>query len=121
MPAAKHSQDGKTLLVTYTRSSIGRPQRQRRTIRALGLKKLHDTVQHRDTTEMRAMIGSVQHLVTVRETEGTPVEVPKPVAAESASAEPVAAAAETPAAEAEAAPPKPKRTRTRKATSDETA
>ena len=60
----------KALLVTYTRSAIGRRERQRRTIRALGQKKLHDTVQHRDTADMRAMIGSVGHLVTVREIEG---------------------------------------------------
>jgi len=59
----------KALLVTYSRSSIGRSQRQRRTITALGLKKLHHTVQHRDTAEMRAMIETVQHLVTVREIE----------------------------------------------------
>lgn len=69
MTAPQDNNNGKTLLVTYSRSAIGRPGRQRRTIEALGLKKLHDTVRHRDTTDMRAMIGSVRHLVTVREIE----------------------------------------------------
>jgi large subunit ribosomal protein L30 len=69
MPAPRSKKTENVLEVTYSRSAIGRSERQRRTIRALGLKKLHDTVRHRDTTDMRAMIGSVSHLLTVREVE----------------------------------------------------
>jgi large subunit ribosomal protein L30 len=69
MAATQSKAAERALLVTYTRSAIGRNERQRRTIRALGLKKLHDTVRHRDTPDMRAMIGSVGHLLTVREVE----------------------------------------------------
>lgn len=57
------------LEITYTRSSIGRPERQRRTVRALGLRRLHQTVRHRDDDTIRGMVRSVQHLVTWREVE----------------------------------------------------
>lgn len=57
------------LEVTYTRSAIGRSQRQRRTVQALGLRKLHDTVRHDDNPTIRGMINAVQHLVTWREVE----------------------------------------------------
>ena len=59
-----------TLLeITYTRSAIGRSDRQRRTIEALGLKRLHHTVRQEDNASIRGMIKSVQHLLTWREVE----------------------------------------------------
>ena len=57
------------LEITYTRSSIGRSQRQRRTLEALGLTRLHQTVRRPDNPTTRGMIGSVSHLVTWREVE----------------------------------------------------
>ena len=51
------------LRVTWKKSMIGRPKRQARTIRALGLKKLNQTVEHEDTPQVRGMIESVIHLV----------------------------------------------------------
>jgi len=57
------------LEVTYTRSSIGRSERQKRTVEALGLRKLHDTVLHTDNESVRGMINAVGHLVTWREIE----------------------------------------------------
>lgn len=57
------------LEVTYLRSAIGRNQRQRRTVEALGLRKLQDTVRHQDNATIRGMIHKVQHLVTYREIE----------------------------------------------------
>ena len=59
----------KQLEVTYTRSAIGRSERQRRTLQALGLRKLHDTVHHTDVPTIRGMIARVEHLVTWREVE----------------------------------------------------
>jgi large subunit ribosomal protein L30 len=59
----------KKLEITYRRSAIGRNQRQRRTIEALGLKKLHDTVRQEDTPTIRGMIASVQHLLAWAEVE----------------------------------------------------
>lgn len=57
------------LEITYTRSAIGRLPNQRKTIEALGLRKLRDRVQHEDTPTMRGMINTVGHLVTWREIE----------------------------------------------------
>lgn len=57
------------LEITYTRSSIGRSQRQRRTVEALGLTKLSQTVHLPDNPSTRGMIHSVQHLLTWREVE----------------------------------------------------
>jgi large subunit ribosomal protein L30 len=57
------------LEVTYTRSAIGRPPKQRRTVEALGLRKLHDRVRHEDTPTIRGMVETVRHLVTWREIE----------------------------------------------------
>lgn len=55
------------LLVTWKKSTIGRPDKQDRTIRALGLRKLNQTVEHEDTPQVRGMIHSVIHLVDFEE------------------------------------------------------
>ena len=55
------------LEITLTRSVIGRPQDQRETVEALGLRKLHQTVVHEDNPAIRGMINKVAHLVTVKE------------------------------------------------------
>lgn len=57
------------LQVTYVKSAIGYTQRQKATIRALGFKKLNQTVEHEDTPAIRGMIAKVSHLVTVEEVE----------------------------------------------------
>jgi large subunit ribosomal protein L30 len=57
------------LRVTLVRSLIGRPWKQRRTIRALGLKRINHSVVHRDTPEIRGMIRRVTHLVRVEPME----------------------------------------------------
>lgn len=49
--------------ITWKRSAIGRPPKQGGTIRALGLRKLHQTVVHEDTPQLRGMINAVSHLV----------------------------------------------------------
>jgi len=54
------------LMITLKRSGIGRPQRQRATLRGLGLTKLHKTVVLKDTPETRGMITKVIHLVDVK-------------------------------------------------------
>ena len=56
-----------TLKVTLTRSIIGRPKNQRKGVEALGLKKMHQTVEHKDNAAIRGMINKVSHLVTVEE------------------------------------------------------
>ncbi|MBN1130660.1 MAG: 50S ribosomal protein L30 [Chitinispirillaceae bacterium] len=57
----------KKVKITQIRSEIGKLQAQKRTIRALGIKKMHDTVIHNDTPAIRGMITCVQHLVKVEE------------------------------------------------------
>ena len=55
------------LRVTYVKSAIGYNKRQKSTIRALGLRKLNQSVEHKDTPVIRGMISKVSHLVTVEE------------------------------------------------------
>ena len=55
------------LKITQIRSTIGRVERQKKTIKALGIKKLYQSVVHKDTPQMRGMIEKVKHLVKVEE------------------------------------------------------
>jgi large subunit ribosomal protein L30 len=55
------------LKITQTRSSNRRPQPQRRTLEALGLRRIRHSVTHDDTPQIRGMINKVQHLVQVEE------------------------------------------------------
>ena len=55
------------LRITYSKSAIGYKKDQKGTIRALGLRKLNQTVEHDDTPVIRGMIFKVSHLVTVEE------------------------------------------------------
>ena len=52
--------------VTLKRSGIGRPRRQRETLRGLGLTRLHQTVILVDTPATRGMLSKVLHLVDVK-------------------------------------------------------
>ena len=55
------------LEVTLTKSVIGSKPTQRKTIEALGLRKLNQTVEHQNNDAIRGMITKVSHLVTVKE------------------------------------------------------
>ena len=57
------------LRITWTKSAIGYEERQKRTIKALGLKRLHHSVEHDDNRTIRGMTHKVQHLVSVEEVE----------------------------------------------------
>ncbi len=58
---------GEKVKITQIRSTIGRVERQKRIIRALGIRKLHHSVVHKDTPQIRGMIEKVKHLVEVEE------------------------------------------------------
>ncbi|WP_114559410.1 50S ribosomal protein L30 [Desertihabitans aurantiacus] len=58
-----------TLKVTQTRSDIGSKQNQRDTLRSLGLRRVGATVEVQDRPEIRGMITTVTHLVTVEEVD----------------------------------------------------
>ena len=55
------------LLVSQIRSSVGGRQNQRDTLRTLGLRKIGDSSVREDRPEVRGMINTVSHLVTVEE------------------------------------------------------
>lgn len=57
------------LKLTQVKSASSRGQKQRGTIRALGLKRLGQTVVHEDKPEIRGMIRAVEHLLVVEETD----------------------------------------------------
>ena len=57
----------KMLRITQIRSGIGLARDQRRTVRALGIKRMHDTVEQADNAFIRGMIFKVKHLVKVEE------------------------------------------------------
>lgn len=53
--------------VTQVRSGIGRPERQKRTLAALGLKKMHQSIEHEATPQILGMVNAIKHLVKVEE------------------------------------------------------
>ncbi|WP_338471350.1 50S ribosomal protein L30 [Niallia sp. XMNu-256] len=55
------------LQITLTRSVIGRTQDQKDTVKALGLRKVNQTVEQQDNAAIRGMVNKVSHLVTVKE------------------------------------------------------
>jgi len=67
MMAAKQ---GRRLRITWVKSAIGYSQRQKATVRALGLRRLGDSVVQDDTAVVRGMVNKVRHLVQVEEVEG---------------------------------------------------
>lgn len=57
------------LRITYTKSAIGYNEKQKATIQALGLRRLHQTVEHEDSSVIRGMVNKVSHLVRVETVE----------------------------------------------------
>ena len=55
------------LRITQVKSVIGVPEDQKRTVRALGLKRINHTVEQADTPAVRGMVFKVKHLVKVDE------------------------------------------------------
>lgn len=53
--------------VTLVKSPIGYSQRQKDTVKALGLRRMNQTVEHADSPALRGMIAKVAHLVEVEE------------------------------------------------------
>jgi large subunit ribosomal protein L30 len=53
--------------ITQIRSKIGKPERQKRTLEALGIKKMHHSVEHEATPQIMGMVVKIRHLVKVEE------------------------------------------------------
>lgn len=55
--------------ITQKKSAIGRTLRQKRTVKALGLKRINDSIIHNDTPAVKGMINKVRHLIEIEEAE----------------------------------------------------
>jgi large subunit ribosomal protein L30 len=64
MSGAKESS---SLRIKQIRSGIGCPREMRETLRALGLRRIHQIVERQDSREIRGMIARIPHLVEVEE------------------------------------------------------
>ena len=51
--------------ITQVKSKIGKPERQKRTLEALGIRKLNHTVEHEATPQILGMVVKVRHLVKI--------------------------------------------------------
>lgn len=60
----------KKIKITQIRSAIGKLENQKRTIRALGIKKMNYSVVQEDTPVIRGMINEVKHLIKIEEIDG---------------------------------------------------
>jgi large subunit ribosomal protein L30 len=63
-----------TLRITWRKSAIGYSKDQKATITALGLRRLHHTVEHEASPSIRGMVFKVRHLVDV---DGVPADSPQ--------------------------------------------
>ena len=57
----------KTIRIRQIKSAGGHPKDQERTVRALGIHRMHEIIEHDDTPQIRGMIFKVRHLVEVVE------------------------------------------------------
>jgi len=58
---------GNKLKITLVKSYIGRPEKQRKVLRGMGLNRMNRAVLLNDTPEIRGMVNKVSHLVTTEE------------------------------------------------------
>ena len=63
------NQPVKKLRITYIRSAIGFSVQHKKTIKALGLRRLHQTVEYVDSPSLRGMLYQVNQLVRIEESE----------------------------------------------------
>jgi len=57
----------KKIKIKQIKSAIGRPERQKRTLRALGIRKLHQVVELVATPQIEGMVDKVKHLLVIEE------------------------------------------------------
>ncbi len=56
---------GKTIRIKYFRSGIGRPERQKKILRSLGLRKLNQVIERPDNPAMRGVVAKIPHLIQI--------------------------------------------------------
>ena len=115
------------LRIKLVKSPIGNNLRNRRTVAALGLRKVHQVVEQPDNPSIRGMIHHVQHMVTFEVVEGevqskatkkAAKSESKPATAAKAAPKKVAKASVEDASQPEAAAEKPKRAPAKKKTEE---
>jgi large subunit ribosomal protein L30 len=57
----------KKIRIEQVKSAIDRPERQKRTLRALGIKKMHQVVEVEATPQIEGMVNKIKHLLSVEE------------------------------------------------------
>ena len=66
MATSRKSSGNDRVLITLKRSPVGRPSKQRVFLQNLGLRRLHQTVEHPKTSQVLGLIDKVKHLVEVK-------------------------------------------------------
>ena len=61
------TKNGKMLRITKVKSGIGYKPKAKATLEALGLKKIHQSVEHSDSPQIRGMINVISYLLEVEE------------------------------------------------------
>jgi large subunit ribosomal protein L30 len=61
------NENTKTIFVTLVKSPIGYTKDQKKTVLALGLRRMNQTIEHKDTPALRGMVQKVIHLVQIEE------------------------------------------------------
>jgi large subunit ribosomal protein L30 len=64
---SKKEISGKALRVTLVKSPIGYTVDQKATVRALGLRRMNQTVEHKDSPAIRGMLNKIIHLIKIEE------------------------------------------------------
>jgi large subunit ribosomal protein L30 len=64
---AKKAEKKTMLRITLVKSPIGFPEPQKRTVKALGLNRMHQTVEHEDNPALRGMVNTIIHLLQIEE------------------------------------------------------
>lgn len=70
VPRKKKKEVVRKLRITLCKSAIGYSERQKATVKALGLRRLGQTVEKTDSPVLRGMVAKVSHLLEVQEVEG---------------------------------------------------
>jgi large subunit ribosomal protein L30 len=63
----KKDTSGKVLRVTLLKSPIGYTKDQKATVQALGLRRMNQTVEHKDSPAIRGMLNKISHLIKIEE------------------------------------------------------
>jgi large subunit ribosomal protein L30 len=67
--ARRPAAGAQTVRLTYFKSAIGYPQNQKDTVKALGFRRLNQTIEKTDNPTIRGMVNKINHLVRIEDDE----------------------------------------------------